>query len=137
MVQETEGMSWEAEYPATAVANLLRFGMETLARTLRFYEVRNPAGEIILNAGVALWSFSRPPELWIVMAKPFLFNLRESLRLSLEAMKLPAAQYEGLVCDVARDNRAELHFVYHLGCKPTGRPSLRPDGDKYIQFGVY
>lgn len=137
MVQETESMSWEAEYPAAATANLLRFGAETLARTLRFYEVRNPAGEIILNAGVALWSFSRPPELWLVLAKPFFRNLREALRLGREAVKLPVSQYEGLICDVACDNQAELHFARHLGCRPTGRPSLRPDGDQYIQFGVY
>lgn len=137
MIKEVDTMPWEGEYPARVVAAVLRYGADTLTFTQKYYEVRNLQGELILGAGVALWSFSRPPELWVMLAKPYFVNLRESLRFTKEALRLPASQYPGLVCDVAKTNKTELHFVYHCGWQPTGRRSLRPKGEDYIQFGVH
>ena len=136
MIKEVDTMPWEAEYPARVTAALLRYGRDTLLYTQKFYEVRNVRGELILGAGVALWNFVRPPELWIMLAKPYFVNLRDSLRETAVALALPKQQYPNLVCDVARDNKAELHFVKHIGWRPTGQPSLRPNADRFIQFGV-
>lgn len=136
MVREVDTFPWEGEYPAASVARFISCQSETLMYTQRFYEVRNAAGELILGAGVALWSFVRPPELWLMLAKPYYVNLRDSLRLTKAALALPAADYEGLVCDVRKDNVSELHFVKHCGWVPTGRPSLRPHGENFIQFEV-
>lgn len=136
MIKEVETMPWEAEYPARVTAAMLRYGMDTLLYTKRYYEVRNSSGELILGAGVALWSFARPPELWIMLAKPYFLNLRESLRLTAEALPVPATQYPNLVCDVLKTNKSEIHFVRHMGWRPTNQRSLRPRGDDYIQFEV-
>jgi len=135
MVNEVTDFPWEGEYLAATTATILR-GAETLMYTKRFYEVRNQRGELLLSAGVALWSFVRPPELWLHLAKPYFVNLRESLRITIEAMALPADQYPGLVCDVRKDNVTELHFVKHCGWRPTGHASLRPNGEDFIQFEV-
>ncbi len=136
MIKEVDTLPWEAEYPARVTATMLRYGTDTLRYTKRYYEVRNPRGELILGAGVALWSFARSPEIWIMLAKPYFVNLRESLRLTAAAMILPKMHYPSLVCDVDRDSATELHFVKHLGWVPSKLPSLRPDGHKYIQFEV-
>lgn len=136
MIREVEDFAWEAEFPASTVAKFLRDGADTLAFTQRYYEVRNPRGELIMVLGVALWSFARPPELWLLLAKPYFVNLRKSLQITRAAMALPISQYPGLVSDVRRDNVAELHFVQHHGGRPTGRKSLRPNGADFIQFGV-
>lgn len=136
MVSEVDTMPWEAEYPARVTALMLRYGAETIAYTQKFYEVRNPKGEMILGAGVALWNFARPPELWMLIAKPFFVNIREGLRLTRRALYLPASQYPNLVCDVRKDNVTELHFVRHLGWAPSGQPTLRPNGEAFIQFKV-
>lgn len=136
MIKEVDTLPWEGEYPARVTAAMLRYGADTIAFTKRYYEVRNPAGEMIMGVGVALWSFSRPPELWVMLAKPYFTNLRQALAISREAMALPVSQYEGLVCDVLKTNKTELHFVQHHGWRPTGARSLRPNGDLYTQFGV-
>ena len=136
MVQEVDMFPWEGEYPAPQMARFIRNQAETLMYTKRFYEVRNDSGELILGAGVALWSFVRPPELWLLLAKPYFVNLRDSLRLTKMAMALPAEQYSGLVCDVRKTNKAEMHFVKHCGWRPTGHASLRPHGENFIQFEV-
>jgi hypothetical protein len=136
MIREVDALPWEGEYPGATVATFLRHGADTLIYTQRYYEVRNPAGALILGVGVALWSFVRPPELWVLLAKPYFADLRESLRITREAQVLPLSQYSGLVCDVARNNAVENHFVKHMGWSPSGNESLRPDGHKYIQFEV-
>lgn len=127
---------WEGEYPASTCAALLRYGEETLNFTKCFYEVRREDGALILGAGVAVWSFVRPPELWIILAKPYFTNLRSSLRLTKKALELPASTYPNLVCDVEKTAKRELHFVQHMGWVPTGQASLRPHGEDYIQFKV-
>ena len=133
-------MPWEGEFSAAALEPMLRDIMynngQTLGRTDRFYEVRNAAGEIIVATGVAVWSFVRPPEMWLLLAKPFLRNVRDSILRTREAQRLPAARYPNLVCDVAKDNKRELHFVRALGWVPTGVASLRPNGADFIQFKV-
>ena len=136
MIKVVDDHLWEAQYPAETVATLLRYGAGTFRHTLEFYEIRNPAGELVMTAGVALWSMVRPPEIWTVLAKPYFVNLRESLAITREAMQLPLRNWPGLVCDVLAASKKEMHFVQYLGWQPTGRRSLRPDGDKYIQFGV-
>jgi hypothetical protein len=136
LINITSTHSWEAEFPAAATAELLRYGRKTFEYTHEFYEVRNPAGEIVLTAGVAVWSPLRPPELWIVLAKPYFRNLRESLAVTGEALATPVSRWPSLVCEVMKTAKRELHFVNYFGWVPTGRKSLRPDGDNYIQFGV-
>ena len=136
MIKEVEGFSWETEFPAAATAAMLRDGADTLVFTQRYYEVRNPQGELIMALGVAVWSFARPPELWVVLGKPYFVNVRKSLNITRADMALPVSHYPGLVCDVRKDNAMELHFVKHHGWTPTGKRSLRPNGDSFIQFGV-
>ena len=136
MIKEVDTMPWEAEYPARVTAAMLRYGADALAYTKKFYEVRNVSGELIMGVGVALWSFARPPEMWIMLAKPYFVNLRDSLRTSRAALHLPASQYPGLVCEVKKGNAAEEHFVLVHGFRPTGQPSLRPNGAAFTQYGV-
>lgn len=135
-IRSVADFPWEGEYPSSTFATLLRYGRESLDYTKEFYEVRTPSGELILGAGVALWSFARPPELWTILAKPYFLNLRESLRLTRAALSIPAEKYANLVCDVEKNSKKELHFVKHMGWVPTGQPSLRPNGNQYIQFKV-
>ena len=133
-------MPWEAEFTARATAGMLRDmtrnNAQTLGRTDRFYEVRNAAGEIILAAGVSVWSFVRPPELWLLLVKPFMRSLRDSLILTREALQLPLRHYPNLVCEVRRDNQTELRFVAACGWHISGDLSLRPNGEDFIQFKV-
>lgn len=137
MIKEVDVMPWEGEYPARVTAAMLRYGRDTLTFTRQFYEVRNVRGELILGVGVALWNFVRPPELWVMLAKPYFLNVRESLKVSREALALPVEQFPGLVCDVLNGNKTEEHFVWAHGFRPTGQPSLRPNGGAYTQYGVH
>lgn len=136
MIREAELMPWEAKFPTASVASMLRYGGDTLAFTRKFYEVRQEDGQIIMAAGVAIWSMVRPPELWVMPAKPYFVNLRSSLRTTRAAMALPVAQFPGLVCEVERDNAVELHFVKFMGWVESGRRSIRPNGERFIQFKV-
>lgn len=136
MVNEVEDFPWEGEYPSGPFAKLLKHSAETLGYTHSFYEVRRPDGTLILAAGVAVWSFVRPPELWLILAKPYLKNLRENLHLTREALHLPLKKYPDLVCEVEKGYKREEHFVKHIGWKPSGYPSLRPDGHNFTQFRV-
>lgn len=136
MINEVEGMPWEGKYPANVTASLLRYGADTLQFTHSYYEVRNPKGELIVGLGVAIWNLVRPPELWIMLAKPYFANLRQSLRITRAAQRLPISEYPGLVCDVARDSVVEQHFVEHCGWRPTGSASLRPAAEDFIQYGA-
>jgi hypothetical protein len=137
VIKEVDTMPWEGEYPARVTAVMLRYGADTLAYTKKFYEVRNVKGELIMGVGVALWNFARPPELWIMLAKPYFTDLRRSLTISRAALHLPAYDYPGLVCDVKNGNKVEEHFVRSHGFRPTGQPSLRPNGAAYTQYGVH
>jgi len=138
MVREVYEFPWEAQFDAATctvmLGDMTRNNSQTLGRTLRFFEVRNPAGDIILVSGVALWGVTRPPELWMMMAKPFTNLLRESLYLTREGLRLPLSIYGRLVADVANDNAKELNFVKKLGFRPTGERSVRPGWEDVTQF---
>lgn len=136
VVNELAGMEWEGEFGAERTAQLLRTGDDVLNCTLSWYEVRNPAGEVLMIAGVALWSFVRPPELWTMLCTPYTRNLRESLTLTREAIRLPISQYPGLVCETRRTDLAAQSFARKLGFRPSERRSLRPNGELYRQFEV-
>lgn len=129
-------MEWEGEFGAAQTAQLLRSGADTLECTLSWYEVRNPAGEVLMLAGVALWSFVRPPELWTALCVPFARNLRESLTLTRDAIRLPISQYPGLVCEALWADWKAQNFIRKLGFTPSSRESLRPNGHLYRQFEV-
>lgn len=134
MVSEVEDMPWEARFRLDDLVALLRFGRETLDYTRSFYEVRDVSGELILVAGVALWNFVRPPELWTALAKPFLHNVNANLRMTRRDLVVPLTQYGYLVADVANDNPRDAHFVRALGFAPSGRKSLRPNADAVTQW---
>lgn len=102
----------------------------------RFYEVRNPAGALILIAGVCVWSLARKPELWIMLGKPYLQNLRESVLLSREALRLPAMTFPGLICEVRKDDKPALSFAKHCGFREITASSLRKNGEDFIQLEV-
>lgn len=136
MVREVNEFPWEGEYPSATFAKLLKHRDETLGFTRSFYEVRRADGALILGAGVAVWSYVRPPELWLILAKPYFENLRESLRLTRAGLRLPAETFPYLVCEVEHGMRREEHFVKHMGWVPSGQPSLRPDGHNFTQFRV-
>lgn len=127
---------WEGEYLMAGLRELLLYGKQTFDKTWVFYEVRNVRGEIVMTAGVAVWSLVRQPEAWLLLTKAFSQNLRESLELTREALSLAGARFPGLICEVLADNAADLRFAKAVGWKPTGVPSLRNDGFTYIQFGV-
>lgn len=136
MIKEAEGMPWEAELPAAVTANLWKNRNDTLVKTRTYYTVHNPSGEIIMVAGVGIWSFVRNPELWVGLAKPFYRNLRESVRLTREALRLPVSQYPNLICEVETTNRVNAAFAEHFGWRRTGIRSIRPDGELYTQYEI-
>lgn len=134
MIKEVEDFPWEAEFSSEVTSNFLRNKNDVLIKSIRFYEVRDPSGAIILAAGIGVWSYVRRPELWIAMAKPFLRNLRQSVKLTREALQLPASQYPDLICEVRKNTPTHVNFVKHFGWRPTGVGSIRPDGDNFIQY---
>lgn len=135
-VNQVVDFPWEGEYSAESVAGFLANSAEVFGYTKAFYEVRRPDGALILGAGVAVWSFARAPEMWIMLAKPYFENLRESLRVTRDALSLPAEVFPHLTCEVKKTSAKELHFVKHMGWVPTGEPSIRPNGHNYIPFRV-
>lgn len=139
MVREIDSFSWEPQFLPSATANMLADLAdrgETLGRTKRFYLVYDQRGDIIAEAGVALWAFTRPPELWIMIAKPFMRNLRESLHITREALELPKSQFHHLVAECYLQEHKSINFVKKLGFRPTGAISVRPNGQNFIQFEV-
>jgi hypothetical protein len=135
-VLKVADMPWEAELTVPALRQWIGAGEVTRAFTQQYYEIRSIDGALVAVAGVAVWSLTRAPEAWILLAKPYFTHLRESLRLTREALHFAAQQYPGLISEVHRENAVELHFASHVGWVPTGRRCLRPDGDNYIQFKV-
>ncbi len=140
MVRESFEFSWEPEFTATALSGMLRDirfnNSQTLGRTKAFYEVLDEAGDILLEAGVAVWSYTRPPELWLMLAKPFFKSLRNSVVLTREALRLPASKFDRLICEVRNTDLAEMRFVKHFGWRPSPNPSFRPDAHLFTQFEV-
>lgn len=140
MIREVEGFPWETEFDSATMAQILRgykFGRhDTMEYTQTFYTVNRPDGTILLAAGVAIWSFVRQPELWLILAKPFFANLRESVKLTSEVWNIPAQTYPNLICEVRKDSPRDYRFAEHFGWQLTGQPSLRLDGEDYIQFGI-
>lgn len=140
MIREVEGFPWEAAFgPATAGKILRGYKKghhDTMDKTHTFYTVHRPDGAIILAAGVAVWSFVRRPELWLILAQPFTENLRESLRLTKEVWRVPSQKYPNLICEVDKHNAQELHFARYFGWRETGERCIRPGGADYIQFEV-
>ena len=136
MIREVDDMPWELAMTAEQAALFLQNSAEYLAYTHTFYEVRSPSGALIAAGGVALWAFTRPPELWLRIGKAYLVNLRESLRLCREAADLPLSRYPLLVADVRNSSHIETHFALHMGWVPTGQLSARPNAQDFTQFKV-
>lgn len=140
MIKEVEGFPWEAQFDSSTTAAILRGYNEghhdTMDKTQTFYTVHAEDGTLILAAGVAVWSYVRRPELWLILAKPFTQHLRQSLRLTKEVWTVPSERYPNLICEVKRDNAQELHFARYFGWRETDERCIRPGGADYIQFEV-
>lgn len=134
MVSEETEFPWEGEFLAKDVALLIKYKYETLKYTKRFYAVRNPSGEMIMGAGVALWNFARPPEIYIMLCAPFVYNLRESFQLSKEALRLPVHTFGRVVCDVYSADERAVNFARKFGFTPNGQKSLRPTAKLVTQL---